>query len=124
MLLVSKIFFNHNFLNNLVTLKQLSKYMNIIKVFITWIAITGMLLVNYLANSLPLNGYTTSTLSSFYPNLFVPDGLTFSIWGIIYLWLLVAAAFLSGLLLRPQSKKSLPVGACPLALGLAHLPFQ
>jgi len=78
--------------------------MNIIKAFITWIAIAGMLLVNYLANALPLNGYTTGALSSFYPNLFVPDGFTFSIWGIIYLWLLVGAAFLTGLLLRPQSE--------------------
>ncbi|MCU0374500.1 MAG: hypothetical protein MUF24_04245 [Chitinophagaceae bacterium] len=78
--------------------------MNIVKAFITWIAIAGMMLINYLANALPLNGYTTGALSSFYPNLFVPDGLTFSIWGIIYLWLLVAAAFLTGLLLKTQSE--------------------
>jgi len=40
--------------------------------------------MNYLANSLPINGKTTGQLSDAYPNLFVPVGLTFSIWGIIY----------------------------------------
>ena len=45
--------------------------------------------MNYLANSLPINGKTTGQLSDSYPNLFVPSGITFSIWGVIYL--LVAA---------------------------------
>jgi hypothetical protein len=44
-----------------------------------------MVYVNYLANSLPINGKTTGELSDAYPNLFVPAGITFSIWGIIYL---------------------------------------
>ncbi len=48
-----------------------------------------VILLNTLANSLPLNGYTTGQLSDRYPNLFVPSGFTFSIWGIIYLLLLV-----------------------------------
>ena len=47
-----------------------------------------MILMNYLANALPLGGKTTGELSAQYPNLFVPAGLTFSIWGIIYLLLL------------------------------------
>lgn len=49
------------------------------------------LVVNGLANRLPLNGRTTGELSAQYPNLFVPAGVTFSIWGIIYLALLVWA---------------------------------
>jgi hypothetical protein len=48
-----------------------------------------MVYMNYLANALPINGKTTGELSDAYPNLFVPAGITFSIWGIIYL--LVAA---------------------------------
>jgi len=28
-------------------------------------------------------------LADLYPNLFTPAGLTFSIWGVIYLWLFV-----------------------------------
>ena len=49
----------------------------------------GMIVMNYLANALPLNGMTTGQLSDSYPNLFVPAGLTFSIWGLIYILLAV-----------------------------------
>lgn len=58
------------------------KYLNLL-------AFGIMVLLNYLANSLPINGKTTGQLSDQYPNLFTPAGLTFSIWGIIYLLLLV-----------------------------------
>jgi hypothetical protein len=57
------------------------KYINII-------LFTGMLAMNYLANALPLNNKTTGELSDSFPNLFVPAGITFSIWGIIYLLLI------------------------------------
>ncbi|MCB0706107.1 MAG: hypothetical protein KDC34_12380 [Saprospiraceae bacterium] len=53
--------------------------------------IVGLLLVltmNALANILPIAGYNTGELSDMYPNLFVPAGLTFSIWGVIYLLLI------------------------------------
>ena len=49
----------------------------------------AMVYMNYLANSLPMNGKTTGQLSDVYPNLFVPSGITFTIWGIIYLLLAV-----------------------------------
>jgi len=47
----------------------------------------AMVVVNALANSLPIAGKTTGELSAQYPNLFVPAGFTFSIWGLIYLLL-------------------------------------
>ncbi|MDA3951361.1 MAG: tryptophan-rich sensory protein [Spirochaeta sp.] len=53
------------------------------------VAFLGMLVVNILATSLPLNDMTTGDLSDALPNLFVPSGITFSIWGLI--WLLLAA---------------------------------
>lgn len=46
-----------------------------------------MVIVNALANALPINGLTTGQLSDFYPNLFAPAGWTFAIWGLIYLLL-------------------------------------
>jgi hypothetical protein len=49
----------------------------------------GTVVINGLANSLPLNNRSTGELSDQYPNLFVPAGLTFSIWGLIYLLLAV-----------------------------------
>jgi len=53
------------------------------------ILFAGMLVMNYLANALPLNNKTTGELSDSFPNLFVPAGLTFSIWGVIYLLLII-----------------------------------
>ncbi len=55
-------------------------------------ALLLMLTLNGLANGLPLNGYTTGELSAFYPNLFVPAGLTFAVWGFIYLLVIVFVA--------------------------------
>jgi len=49
----------------------------------------GMVIMNYLANALPLNDKTTGQISDAYPNLFVPAGITFSIWGVIYLLLAI-----------------------------------
>lgn len=43
--------------------------------------------INYLATGLELGGYNTGELSDLLPNLFVPAGLTFSIWGVIYFFL-------------------------------------
>ena len=56
--------------------------------YINLILFASVLVVNYLANALPLNHKTTGELSDNYPNLFVPAGLTFAIWGVIYLLLL------------------------------------
>lgn len=50
-------------------------------------AFLAMVTMNALANILPLNGVNTGTLSDELPNLFVPAGLTFAIWGLIYLLL-------------------------------------
>jgi hypothetical protein len=60
-----------------------------------WLAILnilgflGTIVVNALAVVIPLNNKTTVQLSDQYPNLFVPAGLTFSIWGVIYVLLAI-----------------------------------
>lgn len=53
------------------------------------VAFLGTIVVNSLANILPLNGITTGELSDYYANLFTPAGYVFSIWGVIYLLLAV-----------------------------------
>jgi len=58
------------------------KYLNLI-------LFTAMIVMNYLANTLPLNGKTTGDISNAWPNLFTPAGVTFSIWGIIYILLVI-----------------------------------
>lgn len=47
-----------------------------------------VLVVNYLANALPIAGRTPADVSAMFPTLFTPAGYTFAIWGIIYLLLI------------------------------------
>ena len=47
------------------------------------------IIINALAVILPLNGKSTNELSDALPNLFVPAGITFSIWSVIYLFLII-----------------------------------
>jgi hypothetical protein len=49
----------------------------------------GTVVVNALATILPINNKTTGELSDLYPNLFTPAGLTFAIWGLIYVLLAI-----------------------------------
>ena len=73
--------------------------------WLSWVNLVGflyMILLNALANALPLNGLTTGQLSDLYPNLFVPAGFTFSIWGVIYLFLLAHLVFQVREGLRPN----------------------
>lgn len=47
-------------------------------------ALLGTLVVNALANILPINGLTTGEVADRYPSLFTPAGFTFGIWSVIY----------------------------------------
>jgi len=57
------------------------------------IGLVGMLVVNTLANALPLNGINTGELSDAIPNLFVPAGMTFAVWGVIYALLILFVVY-------------------------------
>lgn len=70
-------------------------------VFITFIV---MVTVNALSVLLPLNGITPGEVSDFYPNLFAPAGITFSIWSLIYLLLAAHTLYQVGLF-RSRKKK-------------------
>lgn len=61
---------------------QVLIYINILSFILT-------IVMNSLANILPLNGKTTGELSDSFPNLFVPAGYVFSIWGLIYVLLAI-----------------------------------
>lgn len=49
----------------------------------------GTVVVNALANILPINNITTGDVSDLYPNLFTPANITFAIWGLIYVLLAI-----------------------------------
>jgi hypothetical protein len=72
-----------------------------------------MIVVNTLAVTLPINGKTTKEVSDLYPNLFVPAPITFSIWSIIYLFLLLYVVYQTGIL----SKKSTTINSKINSIG-------
>jgi hypothetical protein len=57
------------------------------------VAIVATIVVNFLANFLPLNGQTTGEVSDRFAVYFTPAGYVFSIWGLIYLALLGFAVY-------------------------------
>jgi len=65
------------------------------------VGIAGVILVNWLANALPLNDQGTGEVLTKDPVWFQPAGWAFSIWGLIYTLLVVFAVF--GLL--PQGRR-------------------
>ncbi len=64
----------------------------------------AMVTVNYLANALPIGGVTTGQASDAYANLFTPAGVTFSIWGLIYLLLAAYVVFQFGVFGKKKRK--------------------
>ncbi len=57
------------------------------------VAFLSVVVMNVLSNALPINNQTMPVISAKYPSLFTPAGFTFSIWGIIYLALLVFVVY-------------------------------
>jgi benzodiazapine receptor len=51
------------------------------------LAFFSVILINGMANGIPIGGQTTGEISAKYPSLFTPAGYVFSIWGLIYLGL-------------------------------------
>lgn len=57
------------------------------------LTILATIVVNALANALPINGLNTAQISDRFKVYFVPAGYVFSIWGLIYLGLIAFAIF-------------------------------
>ena len=57
------------------------------------LTILATIVVNGLANALPINGQNTGEISDRFQVYFVPAGYVFSIWGLIYLGLIALAVF-------------------------------
>lgn len=68
------------------------------------IAFVAMIVVNGLANLLPIAGVTTGQASDAYANLFTPTGSTFAIWGVIYLLLGLYCAYQIGLFIKRKNE--------------------
>ncbi len=82
------------------------KKSNLIKIIST-VMYLGMIIVNFLANTLPFNNRTTGQISGLYPNLFTPAPITFSIWGLIYLALAVYLLYQWGIFKKNKNNNKL-----------------
>jgi len=70
-----------------------SQQNGILKPILVIIAVFATIVVNILANALPINGLNTGEISDRFDILFVPAGYVFSIWGLIYLGLIAYAIY-------------------------------
>lgn len=66
---------------------------NTVRQVVNVLATLLTIVVNGLANGLPLNGQTTGEISDRLKNYFTPAGYVFSIWGLIYLGLIAFAIY-------------------------------
>ncbi len=57
------------------------------------LSILATIIINILANALPINGLNTGEISDRFNVYFVPAGYVFSIWGLIYVGLIACAIF-------------------------------
>lgn len=65
----------------------------ILRQLLVVLAVVVTIVINTLANALPLNGLNTGEISDSFKVYFVPAGYVFSIWGLIYLGLIAYAIF-------------------------------
>lgn len=79
-----------------------------------------MLTMNALANILPINGKNTGEISDSYTNLFVPAGITFSIWGIIYILLFLFTIYQIYQAFSKSALNLLPLKSM-LVFGITHI---
>jgi hypothetical protein len=80
---------------------ELKKYSVFSKALATF-AFLVMIVMNVLANSLPLNGQNTGQVSDSYPNIFAPAGITFAVWGLIYFLLALYTLYQLGFFQKPE----------------------
>jgi len=83
------------------------------------LTVLGTIVVNTLANALPLNGLNTGEISDRFQVYFVPAGYVFSIWGLIYLGL-IAFVIYQALPAQRENPRLRAVGWWVVLGGLAN----
>lgn len=64
-----------------------------IRQILVLLAVIATIIINGLANALPINGLSTGEISDSFDVFFVPAGYVFSIWGLIYVGLIAYAIY-------------------------------
>jgi hypothetical protein len=86
------------------------------------LAVLAVIIVNGLANALPINGLDTGQISDSFDVYFVPAGYVFSIWGLIYLGLIGFAIF-QALPAQRQNPRLRGIGGPFLLSSLANISW-
>lgn len=89
--------------------------------WINAVAFTCMVLVNVLAETIPLAGNTTGRISALYPSPIAPAPFSFAIWGFIYLYLLVFVA--AQLIMKQNSTATEALGPWFLISCIANIAW-
>lgn len=84
------------------------------------VAVVATIVVNGLANALPINGLQTGAISDMFPVYFVPAGYVFAIWGLIYLGLIGYAVF-QALPAQRENPRLRSIGTLFLAASVANI---
>ena len=84
------------------------------------LTVVATIIVNILANALPLNGLNTGEISDRFKVYFVPAGYVFSIWGLIYIGLIAYAIF-QALPSQRKNPRLRQTGYLVAASGLANI---
>lgn len=97
--------------------------MDLLRKLFVVLSFLAVVVVNALANALPINGVTTGGVSDSFPNLFAPAGLTFSIWGLIYLLLAGFVLFYTGVFRKAKSVVAEKVATLFILSSLANVAW-
>lgn len=97
---------------------QKDRLRQIVVVLVTFITIV----MNILANALPLNGQNTGEISDRFRVFFVPAGYVFAIWGVIYIGL-IAFAIYQALPAQRDNPRLRAIGWLTVAAGVANVAW-
>jgi len=92
---------------------------DITRQFVLIVTFIATVVMNGLANVLPLNGFTTGSISDRFAAYFVPAGYVFAIWGVIYV-LLAAFTVYQALPSQRQNPALRRIGYLPALSGILN----
>ncbi len=95
---------------------------DLLRQLVTIIGVVATIVVNALANALPINGQQTGEISDRFAIYFVPAGYVFSIWGLIYLGLVAFAVF-QALPSQRENGRLRNIGGLFAAASLANIAW-
>jgi len=95
---------------------------DLVRQTIVILTVAATIVINILANALPLNGLNTGEISDRFAVYFVPAGYVFSIWGVIYIGLIAYAVF-QALPSQRENPRMRQTGYLVAASGLANIAW-